>query len=94
MKFLVNIVLALFLSFLSAPTIISLIENDTDMSIVYSLTEEEIQKEIKEIKAQPQCEFQISVFTPLKKSTLIRSENLQRHDNVFEEIFSPPPEFI
>jgi len=94
MKFLVNILLFLFLSFLSAPTIISLIEDDADTSMVYSLAEEEMHKEIKEVKAQPTTDFNLVFFIPQKKSTLIRSENLQRHDNVFEEIFSPPPEFI
>jgi hypothetical protein len=94
MKIIVNIVLFLFLSFLSAPTIVSMIEDDADMSMVYSLTEEEIQKEIKEVKAHAQTEFQLAFFANVKASTLIKSENLRRHDNVSEEIFSPPPENI
>lgn len=90
MKFVVNIVLILFLSFLAAPTIVSLIEDDADISMVYSLTEEEIHKEIKQLKEHP-YEFQPAYFPAVKKSTII-SENLQRHGNVFEDIFSPPPE--
>ena len=48
----------MFVSFLTAPTIVSLIEDEADVSMVYSLTEEEIQKELKEIKAGPEIEFQ------------------------------------
>ncbi len=43
----------LFMSFLAAPTIISLLEDDCDTSMAYSLNEEEMQKEMKEIKAAP-----------------------------------------
>lgn len=93
MKILVNILLVLFLSFLAAPTVVSLIDNDdADISMVYSLTEEELQKEIKEVKAHAQQEYQLVLFETSRQSSEIRSENLQRHDNVFEEIFSPPPE--
>jgi hypothetical protein len=94
MKILVNIVLFLFISFLAAPTIVSLIEDDADMSVVYSLTEEEIQKEIKEVKAAPHKEFGFTFFEVIKASALIRSANLQKHDNVAEEICSPPPEYV
>jgi hypothetical protein len=93
MKFLANIVLILFLSFLAAPTVVSLMEDDADVSIAYSLTEEELQKELKEVKYAP-SEFHCHFIPLTKKSSEINSENLQRHDNVFEEIFSPPPEII
>ncbi|MEL1242935.1 hypothetical protein AAEO56_01565 [Flavobacterium sp. DGU11] len=94
MKILVNIVLFLFISFLAAPTIVSLIEDDADMSVVYSLTEEEIQKDIKEVKGAPYTEFQVSFFKESKETLLIQSANLQKHNNVAGEICSPPPEFI
>lgn len=94
MKFLVNILLFLFLSFITAPTIISLIEDKADISMVYSLTEEEVQKEIKEVKAQPVYEFYVVFFKNNKTGSKIISENLRKHDNVSEEIFSPPPEII
>jgi hypothetical protein len=94
MKIIVNIVLFLFLSFLSAPTIVSLLQDDADISMAYNLNEEEIQKEIKEVKAGPYNEFRLVYFEPAKKTTIIKSANLQKHDNVAEEIFSPPPEVI
>ena len=95
MKTLVKIVLLFFVTFLSTPTIVSMIDSDdTDISIFYSFAEEEVQKELQEVKAHPQSEFRLTVFTKTKKSSEIKSENLQRHDNVFEEIFSPPPELV
>lgn len=91
MNFLVKIVLFLFVTFLSTPTIVGILEEKADMSVFYSFTEEEIHKELNEVKAGPENEFHIAFFPP-DKSTHIKSENLLKHDNVFEEIFSPPPE--
>ena len=93
MKFLTQIVLFLFLAFLATPTIVSMIESDTDLSYVYNLSEEETHKEIKEIPALVENTVQLSLFKISLKSTFINSENLLKHDNVSEEIFSPPPEF-
>lgn len=94
MKFFANIVLFLFLTFLAAPTIVSLLQDDADMSMVYSLTEEEIQKEIKEVKAAPSTEVRLTLFIPLKQSLIIHSANPADHDNVSREICSPPPEQV
>jgi hypothetical protein len=94
MKFFVNIVLFLFLSFLAAPTIVSMLQDDADMSMVYSLTEEEIQKEIKEVKAATYMELRLPFFAPAKKSTVMIADNDDDHDNVSREIHSPPPDFI
>lgn len=93
MKHLAQIVLVLFVAFLSTPTIVSLIEKKTDVSIFYSLTEEEIHKELKEVKAEIKSyDYPITTIA-LKKSRIV-SENLSKHDNVSSVIFSPPPEFI
>ena len=93
MKYLAQIVLVLFVAFLSTPTIVSLIEKKTDVSIFYSLTEEEIHKELKEVKAEIKSyDYPISTIA-LKKSRIV-SENLSKHDKVASVIFSPPPEFI
>lgn len=94
MKFFVNIVLFLFLSFLATPTIVSLLQDDADMSMVYSLTEEEIQKEIKEIKAAAYTELRLPFFATAKKTIAIIAANDDDHDNVSREIHSPPPDFI
>lgn len=93
MKYLAQIVLVLFVAFLSTPTIVSFIEKKTDVSIFYSLAEEEIHKELKEVKAEIKSyDYPITTIA-LKKSRIV-SENLSKHDNVSSVIFSPPPEFI
>ncbi|PZR21093.1 MAG: hypothetical protein DI539_08840 [Flavobacterium psychrophilum] len=95
MKIFVNIVLFLFLAFLATPTIVSLIQDDADMSMVYSMTEEEIQKEIKEIKAAPSyMELRLAFFLPSKKNSIIKTANDEKHDNVSRDIHSPPPDLI
>lgn len=94
MKFFANIVLFLFLTFLAAPTIVSLLQDDADISMVYSLTEEEIQKEIKEVKAAPSTELRLALFMPAKKTAIIFSANRGKHDSISGEICSPPPEQV
>ena len=93
MKYLAQIVLVLFVAFLSTPTIVSIIEKKTDVSIFYSLTEEEIHKELKEVKAEIKS-YDYPITTIVLKKSKIVSENLSKHDKVASVIFSPPPEFI
>jgi len=96
MKACVNIVVFLFFTFLAAPTIVSLLQDeDTDVSNVYSITEEEIQKEIKEVKAGLYNVFELAELVPvIKKSALIQFKYLLKHNNVSGDIFSPPPEVV
>lgn len=93
MKFAANILLFLFITFLSTPTIISVIEKNCDTSYFYNLSEEEqSQKEIKaEFKFEPSFTF---AYFETKKSELIDSENFLKHDNIASAIFIPPPEQI
>ena len=94
MKLLSKLLLIVFIAFLSAPTVITLIKKSSDTSLFYSFAEEEICKELKEVKAEVKQHFDYP-FLDLKinKNSIIVSENLSRHDNVASEIFSPPPEF-
>ena len=47
----------LFIAFLSAPTVVTLIKKNTDTSLFYSFAEEEINKELKEVKAEVKQHF-------------------------------------
>ncbi|MDI1318014.1 hypothetical protein [Flavobacterium sp.] len=95
MKIAVQLVLFIFISFLSVPTIVTMIEKNTDVSVFYNFAEEEITKHFKEVKAQ----FKFShneesfAFIGATKNGII-SEKLSKHDKVLEKIFSPPPKFI
>ncbi len=93
MKIAVKIVLFLFFIFLSTPTIVSLIEKNTDISFFYSAAElEEINKDVKsEFKFDT---FSILFFSQPRMSSLILSENLSKHDNISSAIFIPPPDLV
>ncbi|MBN9285779.1 MULTISPECIES: hypothetical protein [Flavobacterium] len=95
MKVLVKIVLLLFITFLATPTVVGFLKSDTDTSSVYSFSEEETIKEIKETKAQLKFELQIPVYFVAKPAlAAITFENTLKHDSSFREIFSPPPELV
>ena len=92
MKLIARFFLFLFIAFLSAPTIIKLIEKSSDTSMFYSMSEEELAK--KEVKNLVYIVTSHSTFE--LKSTVLRSlilsENLSKHDNVSRTIFTPPPD--
>ncbi len=92
MKLTVQIVLIMFVTFLSTPTIVSLISSKCDTSVFYSMSEEEqVHKEIKEVKAE--LKFNNFALVSILKlpSSIIITENQLKHDNVSASIFSPPP---
>ena len=94
MKLLTGFILVIFVSFLATPTVVTLIKKGTDVSMFYSFSEEEIHKDIKEVKSLKTCFDYPFTETELRSDSKIISENLSRHDNIAEEIFSPPPELI
>ena len=96
MKSVARILMVLFIAFLSMPTLVTLIEKNTDTSIFFSFAEEEeAHKELKEIKAELKQQFDYPFLdTKIKSNSKIVSENLSRHDNVASTIFSPPPQLI
>ncbi|NNT71425.1 hypothetical protein HKT18_04260 [Flavobacterium sp. IMCC34852] len=94
MRFIAGFILAIFVTFLSTPTVVTLIKKSADISVFYSFAEEEIHKDIKEVKALKQCFDYPFTESELNSDSIIISENLSRHDNVSEEIFSPPPELV
>jgi hypothetical protein len=93
MKFTVKIIIFMFFIFLSTPTIVSLIEKNTDISFFYSSADlEDMHKEVKlEFKFDT---FSYAFFNLPKKSSLILSENLSKHDNISTSIFIPPPDLV
>ena len=94
MKFVVKILLVVFLVFLSTPTIVSMIEKSTDTSFFFDLSEEEeeSQKEFKvDFKFYSAIEF---VTFSVTTSNLILSEDITEHDNIAATIFVTPPEEV
>jgi len=93
MKIIVKLLLFFFLTFLSAPTLVSLIEKKGDISFFYDNSEtEDFQKELKtEFIFET---FTFVVFIPQKKSSKILSDNLIKHDNISQKIIILPPDTI
>lgn len=95
MKLIAQLILFLFIAFLSTPTIVVLIEKNSDVSMFYNFSEEENHKEVKEIKANLNLGFD---YPFVEKQSLsdskIISKNFLRHDTITEEIFIPPPELV
>ena len=95
MKLIARFILIVFITFLSTPTIVTLIEKNTDISLFYSFSEEEVHKSYNEIKAAVKESSDYHLLdSKINPNTIIVSENLSRHDNVADEIFSPPPELM
>lgn len=98
MKLTARILLLFFITFLVTPTIVSVIEINADISLIYDFSEKENQKENKELKElksdftlKNQMEFIAFKFNYSKN---IISENAAKHNPISEEILIPPPELI
>lgn len=93
MKIAVSIVLFVFMTFLSLPTIIGVLNSDADISLVYSMSEEEESHKVSSIKEAIKAKKYVYLFEcKLTTTKKIISENHIQYDDVLEEIFSPPPE--
>ncbi|HEY0047310.1 MAG TPA: hypothetical protein VGB44_11420 [Flavobacterium sp.] len=92
MNIAVRLLLFVFITFLSTPTIVSLIEKSCDTTVFYTMTEEEqVHKEIKLVFELNHYEL---VFYPDRLSSEINSECFSKHDNISSAIFIPPPEQV
>ena len=90
MKMISKIFLIIFIAFLATPTIVTVIEKTADISIFYTVSEEEHAH--KEIKTFFYLDNFSDVILPAEPSaTTILSENLSKHGNVTASIFIPPP---
>ena len=99
MKFAVKIVLLMFLTFIVMPTVVSLIKEDIDTSIIYSMSEEEHHnhscKELKELKADLNfIDYLVFSKYTAKSSSLIISQHSLKYDTASSAIFSPPPNLV
>ena len=97
MRIKASLILTLFVLFMSLPTIISLVDcKGADSSIVFNMSEEEeeVHKNQFEVFSKNLINNSISSFLSNNSTRKINSEFLLNHDNVSEEIFLPPPEFL
>lgn len=89
------ILLFIFMSFLALPTVLSRVCNDVDISVAYTIAEEEenhnntISETFNDFTSE---EHEIVMLFSNPNKEKIIEEFLSKHDNVSSEIFSPPPE--
>jgi len=96
MKIKATILLFFFTSFLALPTLLSKVCNDVDVSMAYTIAEEEenhnnntISEVFNDFTSNTH-EILIMFFGLIKGK--ITDEFLLKHDNIFSKIFLPPPE--
>ena len=86
----------MFLTIICAPTIITLVDKNQDISIFLNLNEEEeenhVKKNFKEIKLYPTSDLTI-FFRKIqnKKNVRFTSKN---YISLYPKILTPPPEFV
>lgn len=96
MKVVVSFLVFLLITFLSTPTIISVLDKDADISYFYTLSEEEEnQVSFDEIKSVALSSQELLSFFYNSSVTLnvAMVANLS-FTNLAHQIFSPPPELI
>jgi hypothetical protein len=92
MKLIARTFLILFITFLTTPTIVTMVEKSCDTSMFFSLSEEEhAQKEIKVFTYYEEIQVGFLIGKQ-NNSGLILYENLSKHDKITASIFSPPPD--
>ena len=93
MKIIVKFLIVFFLTFLSTPTIVCLVEKKVTISYSYDNSEsDEFQKELKTDFIFVSLSY--PEFKLIKKSITILSENLNKHDTISKKIVIPPPDTI
>lgn len=92
MKMVVFIILFFFLSFLSLPTVVFVLDNDEmDITIAYNTNEEEVHKTLHCtacFKLNKEDDVFDNLQLPFQKVIL---KNLLLYDSILEEIYPPPP---
>lgn len=90
MKLISKIFLVIFFAFLVTPAVVTVIEKTADISIFYSISEEE--HALKEIKTFFYLEHFSEVIVAVEStSSVILSGNLSKQDKITSSIFIPPP---
>ncbi|UYW02146.1 hypothetical protein K5I29_04390 [Flavobacterium agricola] len=100
MKTIVNLFLILWLSFLSAPTVIGWLADANELQITYNMAEEENANETEPNPAEETHEelfFNLSILyiasLNLDGNKLLYGAN-KNTITVYEDVYSPPPELV
>ena len=93
MKLISKILFLIFFTFLVTPAIVTVIEKSADISVFYSMSEEEhVHKDMKTFFYSDNSSV-VLISTELSSGAVL-SENLSKHDNIASSIFIPPPDQV
>lgn len=90
MKLVARILLFIFITFLSTPTIVQALKKSNTATLSVSLSEEEVHKQLKSVVHPTILEHEGLIPVYIEKKTII-SENIVKLDNISPSIFAPPP---
>lgn len=90
MKFVARILLFIFIAFLSTPTIVQALKKGNNAAVSFSITEEEVHKELKNVMHPSILEHEVILSVYIQKKTIV-SENIVKLENISPSIFAPPP---
>ena len=98
MKLIVNIVICVWMMFLSLPTIIYIVGDDNDVVISYNLSEEETENQVKTYEEAFKDIHLNTIQSYVIFGNLIKNKinntSLVNINSVYKDTFSPPPELV
>lgn len=96
MKIASYLLLFVFSTFITLPTLIKIFDNKVDVTAIFNMSEEEESgKSLSKLKEIIKSSKVAIIFNPNYQETLkIISDNRIKHDAVSRKLFSPPPEFL
>lgn len=98
MKLLVKIIIGIWILFLSLPTVVCIVADDADITISFSMTEEENENQVKLFEENfKDIHLLISEsfnFYNVLKSSKINDLAQINLPSVYKKTFSPPPELV
>lgn len=96
MKVASYLLLFIFLTFITLPTLVKIFDNRADVTAIFNMSEEEESgKSFSKLKEVIKASKVTIAFNPnYQKAVKIVSDNRVKHDAVSRELFSPPPEFL
>jgi hypothetical protein len=98
MKFLASLILVFFLALIAYPTYSVLVKKFADKNVSYAFSDEENEKESKEVKgveniSQSKSPIDISFFYD-RNASKISTANESKRTNFPREILIPPPKLV
>ena len=95
MRYKVALFLIVFVSFLSMPTIVSLIEKKSDISVLLSVDDEEVEKEVLDLYVTSEFQYFYDVQYLVCNCSIQKFSNQRTNlDSISLDKVIPPPKMV